>query len=149
MSAALHLATSEDLERVCALSASFAAEMGLEQDPEQRAAALAPLLAGSPHGAIYLIGPKRAPVGYAVLSFGWSIEFGGLDAVLDELFIRPPVRGRGMATEVLHALPRALGGAGVRGIHLEVAADDTATQRLYAKAGFRLRSGYHLMSRAL
>lgn len=149
MSAALHLAGVDDIDRLLVLSGAFATEMGMPSDDEHRARALGPLLEGSPHGAVYLIGPKRAPVGYLVLSFGWSIEFGGLDAMLDELFIRPGVRGRGMASEVLQTIPKVLGEAGLRGLHLEVTTDDAATQRLYAKAGFKLRNGYHLMSRAL
>lgn len=149
MSAAMHLAKPEHLERLVALSGAFAEEMGFASDAAHRSAAFAPLLDGSPHGAVYLIGPVRAPVGYIVLSFGWSIEFGGLDAVLDELYIRPAVRGRGMASEVLIALPRLLQNHGLRGVHLEVAKHDAATQRLYARAGFKLRDGYLLMSRAL
>ena len=149
MSAALHLATTAHLDRLVALSGAFAEEMGMASDPEHRAAGLAPLLEGSPYGAVYLIGPPKAPVGYLVLSFGWSIEFGGMDAMLDEIYVRPAVRGRGMASQVLQALPLALKGAGVRGLHLEVAIADSKTQRLYAKAGFKLRDGYHLMSRAL
>ncbi|WP_425039136.1 GNAT family N-acetyltransferase [Primorskyibacter sp. S187A] len=149
MSAALTLARPEHLERLVAMSGAFAEEMELPSDPDQRGAALLPLLEGSPHGAAYLIGPARAPVGYLVVSFGWSLEFGGLDGFIDEIYIRPAVRGRGMATEVLIALPKALAGAGLRALHLEVDKTDTKTQRLYAKVGFALRDRYQLMTRAL
>ncbi|MEO0390748.1 MAG: GNAT family N-acetyltransferase, partial [Pseudomonadota bacterium] len=88
-------------------------------------------------------------IGYIAVTFGWSIEFGGMDGFVDELFIRPGVRGRGIATEVLMALPRALAGAGLKALHLEVAEQNASAQRLYTKAGFRLRSGYHLMTRTL
>ena len=117
--------------------------------PDARAAGLQPLLDGIPHGAAYLIGPARAPIGYVVVTFGWSIEFGGMDGFIDELYIRPGVRGRGIATEVLLALPRALGDAGVKALHLEVDAGNDVAQRLYGRAGFRLREGYHLMTRTL
>ena len=72
-----------------------------------------PLLEGSPHGAVYLIGPARAPIGYAIVSFGWSVEFGGLDGFVDELYLRPAVRRRGIATEALLALGQRLGAAGM------------------------------------
>ena len=117
--------------------------------PEARAAGLHPLLDGIPHGAAYLIGPPRAPIGYVVVTFGWSIEFGGMDGFIDEIFIRPGVRGRGIATEVLLALPRALADAGVKALHLEVGTENAVAQRLYGRAGFRLREGYHLMTRLL
>ncbi|MEO0381821.1 MAG: GNAT family N-acetyltransferase, partial [Pseudomonadota bacterium] len=66
---------------------------------------------------------------------------------VDELFIRPGVRGRGVASEVLLTLPRALADVGLKALHLEVNAQDTAARRLYKRAGFTLRDGYHLMTR--
>lgn len=146
---ALHLAKPDDLERLLPLVAAFHAEQGIESSEDFLRSALLPLLSGSPHGAAYLIGPARAPIGYLVISFGWSIEFGGLDGILDELYLRPKVRGRGIAAEVLHALPRALAGGGLRALHLEVDRDNERAQRLYARAGFTPRSGYMLMSKRL
>ena len=147
MSAALHLATPGDLDRLAGLVAQFHAETDIDQTDDGRKAALRPLLEGSPHGAAYLIGPQRAPIGYVVVTFGWSVEFGGLDGFIDEIFVRPGVRGRGIATEVLLALPKALSGGGLRALHLEVDREDEATRRLYAKAGFAPRERYMLMSR--
>ena len=51
--------------------AAFHAEAGIAQDDAGRRAALAPLLEGSPYGAVYLIGPARAPVGYLAVCFTW------------------------------------------------------------------------------
>lgn len=149
MSAALTLGRPEHLDRVVALSAAFHAEEGIELTDDARRAGLAPLLDGSPYGSVYLIGPARAPIGYAVLCFGWSVEFGGLDAILDELYVRPGVRGRGIATEALIALPNALSEGGLRAIHLEVDRDNEAVIRLYRKAGFAPREKYMFMSRRL
>lgn len=147
MSAALTLATGDHAERLLALITAYHEEEGLSISHEARKAAVMPLLQGSPHGAIYLVGPAKAPIGYVVLSFGWSIEFGGMDGFVDELFIRPGVRGRGIATEVLQALPRALAGAGLKALHLEVATTNETAQRLYGRSGFQMRENYHLMTR--
>ncbi|MEO9514821.1 MAG: GNAT family N-acetyltransferase [Paracoccaceae bacterium] len=147
MSAALTLANAEHFDRLSALVATFHTEEGLTTTTEQREAALMQLLEGSPHGVAYLIGPARAPIGYIVLSFGWSLEFGGMDGFVDELFIRPGVRGRGIATEVLLALPKALADAGLKALHLEVDVQNETAQRLYKRSGFRLRDGYHLMTK--
>lgn len=149
MTTALHLARPEHIEALLPLVAAFHGEQAIEQTEESRRAGIAPLLEGSPLGAVYLIGPQRAPIGYIIITFGWSVEFGGMDAFVDELFIRPAVRGRGIATEVLGALPTALGQAGVRAIHLEVDQDNTVAQRLYARSGFRPRPRYMLMTRNL
>ena len=142
----LHLATPEDLAKLMPLVAGFHAEQGHEGEPELLQEALLPLLEGSPHGAVWLIGLRRAPVGHVMVSFGWSLEFGGMDGFVDELYIRPAVRGRGMATDVLYSLPRALRDAGLKALHLEVKREDKSAQRLYRKAHFELRDGYSLMS---
>lgn len=149
MSAALHLAKPEDLDRLLPLVAAFHAEEGITQDDTTRRNALLPLLEGSPLGAIYIIGPTRAPVGYIVLTFGWSVEFGGMDAFVDELFIRPAVRGRGMGSETLLTLSKMLGQAGVRALHLEVDRENETAKRLYARTGFKARDRYMLMTREL
>ncbi|EEW56932.1 MULTISPECIES: GNAT family N-acetyltransferase [Tritonibacter] len=149
MSASLHLARPEDLEKLLTLVQGFHAEEGIDSTDEQRRGALLPLLEGIPYGAIYLIGPVRAPIGYIIVTFTWSVEFGGLDGMIDEFFIRPAVRGRGIATEVLHALPRTLAEAGVRALHLEVDRDNEPAIKLYTRARFSARERYILMSRAL
>ncbi|MDW4497609.1 GNAT family N-acetyltransferase [Sulfitobacter sp. D35] len=147
MSAVLTLATPDHLDRMDALVAAFHAEAGIEVSAEARRAGIAPLLEGVPHGAAYLIGPPRAPIGYVVVTFGWSLEFGGMDGFIDEIFIRPGVRGRGIASEALQSLPRALAAAGLKALHLEVRRDDEKTRRLYARAGFKERADYMLMTR--
>lgn len=147
MSAALTLAAPNHLDKLDALVAAFHAEEGITLPAEQRRAGLEPLLEGIPHGAAYLIGPARAPIGYLVITFGWSLEFGGLDGFIDEIYVRPGVRGRGIASETLQALPRALAGAGLKALHLEVSRDAEKTQKLYKRAGFSARSDYMLMTR--
>jgi len=149
MSAALTLAGPDHLDRLLPLMAAFHAEEGLDVSDEARRSAVLPLLEGNPLGAVYLIGPPRAPIGYIVLCFGWSIEFGGIDGFVDELFVRPGVRGRGIGAEVLNALPKALAAAGVKALHLEVDGENTRAQRLYSRAGFAPRTRYHLMTRKL
>ncbi|MEL7151718.1 MAG: GNAT family N-acetyltransferase [Pseudomonadota bacterium] len=136
MTQLLHLAGAADLDRVAQMVAAYHAFEGIASEEEARRAALVPLLEGSPHGAIWLIGPKMAPVGYIAVSFGWSIELGGLDGVVDEFWIREAVRGRGMGSEALLALQKALRDAGVVALSLEVARDNAVAQRLYQRAGF-------------
>lgn len=131
------------------LVANFHREAGIEQDDAARRAALLPLLEGSPHGAVYLAGPARAPIGYAAITFGWSLEMGGLDGFVDEIYIRPRVRGRGIGTDILQALAKSLACAGLRALHLEVARDNDRGRALYARLGFVPREGYMLMTRPL
>lgn len=146
MSAALTLATEQDLDRLLPMIAAYHAFEGIAQSDDARRDAVAPLLAGSPHGAVWLVGPRRAPVGYIAVSFGWSIELGGMDGFLDEFYIREGVRGRGMGSEVLAALLPELAQAGLVGLSLEMAPDNVRARKLYERRGFRLRDGFNLMT---
>jgi GNAT superfamily N-acetyltransferase len=145
----LHLATEEDADKLLPLVAAFHAERGYATDADHRLAAVAPLLAGSPHGAIWLIGPRRSPVGYVAVTFGWSIEFGGRDATLDELYVRPAVRRRGMGFEALNGIVKAMRGAEVKALHLEADSADSRLVDFYRRARFAPRQGHVRMSRAL
>ena len=146
MTAALHLAAEDDADRLLPMIAAYHAHENIDQTDAARRDAILPLLQGSPHGAIWLIGPRRAPVGYIAISFGWSIELGGMDGFIDEFFIRPSVRGRGMGTEVLSQLIPQLARAGLKALHLEAQPDNAKARKLYEKRGFRLRDGYHLLT---
>ncbi|WP_417721702.1 GNAT family N-acetyltransferase [Salipiger sp.] len=145
----LHLATPDDLPKLIPMVSAFHVEQQYETDEDHVVAALMPLLDGSPYGAIWLIGPRRSPVGYLAVTFGWSIEFGGLDAILDELYIRPAVRGRGMGGEAIDGIAKALREGGVRALHLEADRSDEPLKRFYKRAKFRPRENYMFMSRVL
>ena len=149
MTTALSLARPDDLDRLLPLVAAFHDEAGIVQSDSTRRAALLPMLEGSPHGVTYLIGPGRAPIGYIVISFGWSVEFGGLDGYVDEFYIRPGVRRRGIGSEVMVSLPKALAGAGLKALHLEVRRDNEKVRALYRKLRFEPRDAYSLMTCAL
>ena len=145
----MHLASPDDLAKLLPMVAAFHGERGQEGDEAQRQAALGPLLDGSPHGAVWLIGPRKAPVGYVAVTFGWSIAEGGLEGTVEELFIRPAVRRRGMGSEALSDIAKALKANGVRTLHLEVDRSDETVQRFCARARFGARDGQLRMSRVL
>ena len=145
MSARLTLAGVDDFDRLAPLVTAFHEEMALGTTPEHRARAIAPLLEGIPQGAIYLIGPRSAPVGYVALAFGWSIEYGGLDGFVEEIYVRPGVRGRGMGTEALLLLGKTLSDAGVVSLTLE-AEHGSPAEALYRKLGFEGRPTFGVMS---
>ncbi|HPE25466.1 GNAT family N-acetyltransferase [Albidovulum sp.] len=149
MTAALTLAGPEDLDRLLPLVAAYHAFEGIVTDDAFRRAALAPLLAGTDLGAVWLIGPRDAPLGYIATGLGWSIELGGPDAFVDELFVVPEARGRGLGRDALVHLGQVLKARGVVALHLEVARENRDAQRFYAREGFEARDRYFLMTRTL
>lgn len=142
----IRLADPDDFSKIDPLVAAYCAEFGLTLDSTGREAALMPLLQGSPMGVIYLIGPPSAPVGYAVVTFSWSIAHGGLQAILEQIFMRDKVRGRGMGRETLNKICVMLRENGVGSLSLSLPRQDARLERFLSSVGFHRRDSHGLMS---
>jgi ribosomal protein S18 acetylase RimI-like enzyme len=79
---------------------------------------------------------SKGIIGYAVGTFGFDLEFGGPDAFVTELFVRPPHRRGGLGARLLEATVSALKDGGAGAVHLGVWPENRAARRLYARAGF-------------
>ncbi len=115
---------------------------------ERQPAALAALVAGGTalgHG--WLVRHRGQPVGYVVLTLGFSIEAGGCEGCIDELYLVPEVRGRGLGRRVLALLEGEAARLGVRRLFLEVEHGNRAIA-LYRRAGF-VDHGRYLLSKRL
>ena len=84
-------------------------------------------------------------VGYAVLTFGYDLEFGGRDAYLTELYVTPEARGRGVATAALAEIAAAARGAGAGAVNLAVRVENLPARAAYRRAGFA-ETGRDLMT---
>ena len=97
-------------------------------------------------GDITLFCVDEAVVGYAIVAYCWSNEFGGDIARLDELYVRPPWRGQGIATAFLTGLGSE-GERDVRGVELEVTPGNGSAFDYYVRRGFALKRNRHLFKR--
>lgn len=146
--ASFRQATTADQDVVLALLREFYAEDGSAYDAET-AKALRALLADPGLGRVVLIRDDGGvPAGYLVVAFGYSLEFRGRDAFVDELFVDSAHRGRGLGREALREAERCCREAGIRALHLEVRPDNEKARRLYGSAGYVDRE-YYLMSKKL
>lgn len=119
---------------------------GIPSTEQERARSIAPLLSDDGLGRAWIILERGQAVGYIAVCFGYSIEFGGRDAFLDEFFIEPAARSRGLGSKVLEAVKNEVAQLGVLAMHLEVARTNLSAKKFYSKAGFKSRERFHLMS---
>ena len=111
-------------------------------DPARAAATCEWLLANPDCGAIWLLEAEGAEIGYMIVTVCVSIEFGGRFALLDELYLDAPWRGRGIAPQ---AIDFAAGWARSRrmsALRLETATANAHAIHVYRKSGFTLHSRY-------
>jgi ribosomal protein S18 acetylase RimI-like enzyme len=130
------LAQLNDLEAVLALHQAFFAEDRYPFREEESRANLALLLGDPSLGRAFVIDDGGSVVGYLILTFGFSLEFGGRNALVDELYVAPEHRGRGLGSQALAAAEELCRELGIRAIHLVVERYKEDAQALYRRVGF-------------
>ncbi len=115
-------------------------------EPERIAKALPPLLAHDEFGIVYLIefetnsSSKQTEIasysllGYVILTWGYSLESGGREALIDEIFLLD--RNNGVGTQIMPLLFEALRSQGIVKIFLETETHNARARRFYARSGF-------------
>jgi diamine N-acetyltransferase len=99
--------------------------------------ALIELLENKSYGGVWLIQHLEQTIGYVVLTIGYSLEFHGRDAFVDELYIRADYRGKGMGTRTLEYVQQVCRELGIKALHLEVDRVNTKAKELYHRVGFK------------
>jgi ribosomal protein S18 acetylase RimI-like enzyme len=130
----LRRATPADLATILPRTLALNAHEGIVVAPDALEAALHTLLAEPAHGGVWLI-ENAATVGYAIVTFGYDLEFAGRDAWLTEFWIDEHARNAGAGAAALALLDAELRPLGVRALHLQVRPENPAL-RLYERAGF-------------
>lgn len=88
-------------------------------------------------GRIWLIKSNNIIIGYVVLAFGFSFEYGGRDAFIDELFIKADFRNKGIGQKTMSFLEEKARELNINTLHLEVETHNNNASKLYVKNGFK------------
>jgi ribosomal protein S18 acetylase RimI-like enzyme len=131
----LRRAQVDDLAALLVLVAEFCAEDVHPFDPAQVGDALVPLLVDDEHGQVWVHTSDAAVIdGYIVTAWSWSLESGGRECLVDELYVRDRRLGHGRAL-VMRALEAARE-HGCRVAFLETEASNEGARDFYAGLGF-------------
>jgi ribosomal protein S18 acetylase RimI-like enzyme len=115
----------------------FYAEEHLAFDELLTPHAVRELLSHPQSGLILLFKSAGTVVGHATITFGFSLEFHGRYALLDELYLIPSVRGRGWGRHGLSLAATTARAHGVATLRLEVNHANARARAVYLKAGFQ------------
>jgi GNAT superfamily N-acetyltransferase len=130
------LATESDLPCLLQFMRDYYACDGHLFREQEAPTALTALLRDPSLGQAWLVLNGEAPVGYVVLCFGYSLEWLGRDAFIDELYLREDYRGRGWGRKTMEFIEQAARDLGIKTLHLEVVHRNTTASALYQKVGF-------------
>lgn len=85
---------------------------------------------------VLLAGSPDDPVGFAFLTLRPTPYFDGPLAQLEELYVRPGLRGSGIGSALLQEIDTRVGEVGCEEIHINVDEVDHDTRRFYERHGF-------------
>ena len=148
MNLSLQPATPSDIPHLLTMMESLYAADHIPFETARHRHALEALLADPQLGYPYLVKLDEERAGYVILTLGFSLEFAGRFALLDEIYIAEEYRGRGAGERVLRRIEEICRSMGIRAIRLEVEHANSGAQRLYKRLGFVPHERY-LMTRWL
>jgi GNAT superfamily N-acetyltransferase len=97
---------------------------------------LSRFLASPELGQAWIFFDGETPAGYIVLTYGYSFEYLGRDAFIDELYVEPAYRRQGIGRRAMQFIEERALGMGVNAIHLEVDDGNDPAEELYRRAGY-------------
>lgn len=143
-------AGAEDIPVLVGLMRAFYAESGFSLDDAWAAASFATLLGDDSKGTAWIVTQNDQPAGYIVLTLRHSMEYGGPDGFIDDLYVRPDCRRQGLGRAAIETLLAESARRNVRALHVEAGHRNEAAQALYKSFGLdRLQDGRQLLTLCL
>jgi GNAT superfamily N-acetyltransferase len=133
-------AAAADRSVVADLLARQLDEHAIEIQDDALLAAIDGVLTDERRGFLLLAKDAGRAIGVAYVSLTWSIEHGGKSSWLEELYVLPEWRGRGVGTSMLESVIEEARRRACAAVDLEVESAHERAERLYARHGFARHS---------
>ena len=145
----MRLAGMNDIGALVDLMAEFYAESGYVLERARAEAAFRDVIADPRLGFVWLIEMDGVGVGHLVLTLRYAMEHGGPIACLDDLYVRPSWRNRGLSSNALRDAIEFCRARGIRAITVETGPGNGAAQNVYRRAGFSVLADREMLSLSL
>lgn len=137
-----------EIEDLLRLMSGFAHVAHLPWDSLQRKQNVAEFTANAKQGDIWFVILDGRKIGYAVNVFGFSFEFGGRVAFIDEFYIEESHQRAGIGGQTLDFIAKDAGRTGSVAMLLEASDSESHLHAFYEKSGFARRD-YRLYCKML
>ena len=132
----LHTVGEEDLDELLPLMRAYCDFYGVGP-PDANLLAMARALIADPRreGVQILARDGGRPVGFATIFWTWSTLRGARIGVMNDLFVDPAARGKGIAEALIAECVERCGARGARSLGWQTAKDNRRAQAVYERAG--------------
>jgi ribosomal protein S18 acetylase RimI-like enzyme len=129
-------ATTSDVDALLPMIRELFRDESIPWDLARTRVALAKLLGDAELGRVLVATHEGHACGYAIVTWGYDLEYAGRDCFLTEIFVAPEQRGRGVGRMLLAAIEANARDAGAGAVHLQVRPDNPRASEIYRRAGF-------------
>lgn len=107
-------------------------------DRQSLSKGLSTLLRNLSQGQAWLMENHKKPVGYAVLTYNFDLEYGGVEGMLTDLYISKRHRNQGIGSLALYEIEDFCRERGIPNVEVQVLNHNRASETFYRKAGFKI-----------
>jgi GNAT superfamily N-acetyltransferase len=129
-------ARPDDAEALVPLLVAFNAGEQIAWNTRTGRPALDRLLASDDLGVVIVVEHDAALIGYAIVTWGFDLEFAGRDAMVTDVFVVPDHRQHRAGVALIDAVIATAHAGGAGAVHLAVDPANPAAVGLYRRAGF-------------
>jgi len=140
--------TLDDVETMLPLMQAYYEFDRLDFNEDHARRALRRLVEDESLGRVWLIRQEGEVAGYVALTYDYGLDNGGREGFIDELYLKPGFRGKGIGRETIRFLEGFCAANGICALLLGVRHDNTAAQTFYATVGFE-DTGLRMWSKAI
>ncbi len=135
----VHAATHENIPDLVEMMQEFYDESAFSLDRDAAVSSFKTLLDEPAFGAIWMCFDGKDATGYVVLTICFSMEYGGFEGCVDDLYVRPAARRKGVGNRLLESLLIECHDRNLESLQVEVAPYNGAAKALYEKIGLQIR----------
>jgi GNAT superfamily N-acetyltransferase len=125
-----------DIPMLATMMIEVYAEAGFPLGREAAERAFEQLIRSPERGGVWILECDATPAGLIVLTVMYAMEYGGLRGFVDDFYVRPQFRKRGLGAQALATVKAHCLARGVCALFVQTGPDNAIAQRVYKRAGF-------------
>lgn len=129
-------ASFDDIDLLVQMMQDFYAIDGYPINIDQSKKLFSTFISNENLGKAWLIKSENQTVGYLILTFIFSFEYGGTIGFVDELYLSEQARGKGIGKQTIAFAQAEAAKLSLKLLYLEVEPHNATAQKLYLAAGF-------------
>jgi GNAT superfamily N-acetyltransferase len=133
----IRFARPSDEARLLSLVEQYYRFDAISFDQRVTGGALQRLLDDKSLGRAWVIDNGNGLLGYAIMTYNYDLEFGGIEGIVTELFVAARYRSRGFGAQLIDEIHRFCAREGISSVELQVSRDNRRARSFYRRLGFR------------